>query len=508
MTIDRLVGPPAVKREAFPARADSDERVSVYFWWALGLLACGAVLPFWVGEYMPLVDLPQHAAQLSINQRWNDPAFHYHDFYRVNWYTNQLFAYELTRLFALAMPLVYAIKCMLSLALLALAASVYWLVRTLRGDPWWTLLALPIGFSFSLYWGLFNYIVALPLGLTLIVVSTRYALTPSRGRALVVFATANLLFVSHALILAYAGLISAVVVVARTKSWRAKLFGCVALASVLPTVAIWWTGIRSHEPTTAPTGFYIGWGLHRISDFFSYQVGSTAGNWREIAIGGALFFLPFLLGARPSRALWRWVPLSVTVLLFAFLPVAALDIDLLYGRVAAFALPTLLFALDRGRSRPWQHALIAGFVALRLAYVAAQFASFDAEARSLDTVLAAAEPGKRMLYLPSNYRSQVIHNDAYAHFGCWYQVKKGGVVDYSFAELFPTWYRYRANMEPSLPEEFDSNTHLFRYPKHDGRRFDYFLARGPVLDAWFVGANVTPRVVAKAAEWTLLAARP
>lgn len=479
-------------------------RQTTLFWCVYALLFCAAALPFWIGEYVPLSDLPQHAAQLAIGQHWHDASLHYHDYYRMNPYTNQRLGYEITLLFARIMPLTYALKCLLTLAVWSFAGAVYWLTSTVRADRWWSLLAFAAAFSFSLYWGLLNYIVALPLGICLVAASARYALAPSGRRALLVLAVANLLFLSHALILAYAGLVSAVVVVTRARGLRAKLIGCAALASVLPTVGLWWTGIRSQEPSTAATYVVGGYGWHRFPKLFSYQVSSASGTWPEVLLGLALCAAPLLFGARFSRERWRLLPLLTTLSLFFLLPAAALEIDMLYGRVAAFVLPALLFALDGGGSRIWQRTVIASAVGLRLALVVVQFAAFDREAQPLNRVLAATEPGKRMLYLPVNNRSAFVPHEVYSHFGCFYQVKKGGLTDFSFAELFPTWFRYRPSIEPNLPLEFDSNAQNFRYAEHNGARYDYLLVRGPVLDVWFAGAHVTPKVIAQASEWTLL----
>lgn len=52
------------------------------------------------------------------------------------------------------------------------------------------------------------------------------------------------------------------------------------------------------------------------------------------------------------------------------------------------------------------------------------------------------------------------------------QVKRGGLVDFSFAEFFPMWYRYKPELLPGLPDEFDWRPHSFRWGAHHGDRFD------------------------------------
>jgi hypothetical protein len=478
------------------------------FWVAFGLLAALAVLPLWVGEYLPLIDLPQHAAQLSIGERWHDPAFHYQEYFHVNWYTNQLVAYNVTRVFALMLPLLPAIKCVLSLSVIGLALAVHDMVRTLRGDPWWSLVAFPVGYSFSMYWGFFNFVVSLPLGIFLITLSTRYALEPTRKRALWLFLAPNALFFAHVLILAYAGLVSAALIAARAQGLRAKLLGWTALASVLPTVALWWTVIQGDAASTTETPVRAELGWYRLREFLNMQIGTDPNDAWAALVGALLLALPFVLGGRPARVPWRYVPFAITALVFAFVPQSAIEVDMIYGRFAVFAVPTLIFALESVRPTRLGRVIAVAALAAQLGSVAVRFKQFDDEARPLDRVLAAAEPGKRMLYLPIIPQSAFIRGEPYYHFGSWYQVKYGGLVDFSFAEFFPMWYRYRAEMIPGLPLEFDSHADNFNWREHDGRLYDYLLVRGPVLPRWFEGADVQVVTLAHEADWTLLATTP
>jgi hypothetical protein len=487
---------------------------------AFALLAVLAVLPLWVGDYMPMVDLPQHAAQLSIGLHWDDPEYGYPRFFRANWLTNQLFAYSLTRLFMSVLPLVTALECVLSVAVVAVPLSVLALLKRVDGDRWWSLCTFPVAYSFCFYWGFLNFIVAIPLGLTLIGLALGYVTAPTRRRALALAAFAHFLFFAHVLVLAYSGLISAALVLARAPGRRAKLQGCFALASILPAVALWWLVIQGVAPSTTGTPVFGYWGWHRVAELFSYQVGIEEHDPRGAVVGGLLMVLPFALGARPSRQLWRWIPFALTVLAFAIVPLSAIEVDLIYGRFAAFMLPTLLLALEPRRreteeprsprllsSAVWGRGLAGAVVAAQLLSVAFTFRAFDAEARPLDAMLAAAEPHKRVLYLPTAPASAVSFSWPYSHFGQWYQVRRGGLVDFSFAEFFPMWYRYREELLPGLPDEFDWRPNTFRWGLHHGERFDYLLVRGPVLAEWFEGSPERVYPVATEREWTLLGVR-
>lgn len=481
-------------------------------------LALLAILPLWIGEYMPMVDLPQHAAQLSIGLHWQDPEFGYPRYFQPNWMTNQLLAYGVVKFFLAFMPLVPALKCALSVAVIGVPLATWFLLSRIGSDRWFSLLTFPVSYNFCFYWGFLNFIVGIPLGLVFVALAVGYAVAPSRRLALAMIAYAHVLFFAHVLVLAFSGLIAASIVLARAPTRRDKLVGCAALASVLPAVAVWWAVIQGLAPSTTGTPVFGYWGVHRLSQFLSFQVGLEERDLRGALIGGALFLLPFVMGGRPSREPWRWIPFGVTLLAFFSVPLSAIEVDLIYGRFAAFALPTLLFALERTKPaeadvpgaparararRVFGTALVAG----QLLTLALSFRAFDAEARSLDSVLATAEPHKRMLYLPMAPTSAATFGWPYCHFGQWYQVKRGGLVDFSFAEFFPMWYRYRDELLPGLPDEFDWHPEKFRWRAHHGERFDYLLVRGPVLPEWFEGEPQRVYPVSRDQEWTLLGVR-
>lgn len=475
-----------------------------------GLLALAAVLPLWVGEYLPMVDLPQHAAQLSIGLHWDDPEFGYPRYFHPNWMTNQRFAYSVVHVFMSMLPLVPALKCTLSLAVVGVPLAVWLLLARVGADRWWALLAFPVAYNFCFYWGFLNFIVTIPLGIVFIALAVQYATAPSKLRAVALLAYAHGLFFAHVLVLAYSGLVSVLVILARAPSRRDKLVGCAALACVLPFVAAWWATIQGLAPSTTGTPVFGHWGWHRLEQFFSFQLGVEEHDRRGALIAGALLLLPFVMGAQPSRVPWRWIPFGVTVLAFFIVPLSGIEVDLIYGRFAAFVLPTLLFALDRrepkatGRGLRWGRALATSLVAAQLFALALTFRAFDAEARPLDRVLAAAEPHHRVLYLPTAPGSEVSFSWPYSHFGQWYQVKRGGLVDFSFAEFFPMWYRYKPELLPGLPDEFDWRPQTFRWGEHHGDRFDYLLVRGPILAEWFEGKPERVYTVAREQEWTLL----
>ena len=64
-----------------------------------GTLAAAVAWAFFAFPYLPMVDLPQHAAQLSAWVHLKDPAYGFVDQFEVNWWTPYLLSYLLARPF-------------------------------------------------------------------------------------------------------------------------------------------------------------------------------------------------------------------------------------------------------------------------------------------------------------------------------------------------------------------------------------------------------------------------
>ena len=83
--------------------------------WAFALCAAAMVALLWSFEYLPLVDLPQHVAQLSYWIHLDDPAFGFGEQFRFT-FSPYLFGHALARAAALVMPPMAAIRLVITLA--------------------------------------------------------------------------------------------------------------------------------------------------------------------------------------------------------------------------------------------------------------------------------------------------------------------------------------------------------------------------------------------------------
>ena len=64
--------------------------------------------PLWVGSYLPMVDMPQHAAQITaLRELWRGNEM-FTQLFEINWFTPYLLGYMLLARWTLVLPMTVA----------------------------------------------------------------------------------------------------------------------------------------------------------------------------------------------------------------------------------------------------------------------------------------------------------------------------------------------------------------------------------------------------------------
>ncbi|MDA8019226.1 MAG: hypothetical protein MPN21_17435 [Thermoanaerobaculia bacterium] len=450
---------------------------------AFALSCVASLVPLWLVQYPPMVDLSQHAAQVATWHRWGGTDFDYSQYYWINWATPYVVANALSYILSFVVPVLTAFKLVISIALVGLPCVTLALLRETGGNRWWALATLPLGYSFSFFMGFVAFALATPLALLVLLVSWRYAEDPTRRRGWVLFGLLQVLFFTHVLAFGWAGLTAALLTALRSPGWRATLLNWVPLlaAAVLPLT---WVVVTFQIDTSTHTGAY--WGAftwERLPMLPSLVVGFPL-DARPWIAGCLLLAVPLVTGGRPSRDIARWLPLGISVVLYLFAPGGLFGTAYLYSRFVVFVLPALLFALDwradlRTPRRARRGGLLIAAVSLAwLVHLGNLFRLYDAEVGSLGKLLEGAPEHGHLLYLALERDSELIPYPVYLHSGLWYQVERGGLVDYSFAEMFPNRYRYLPDQTPNLPMSIEWRPRHFDWHRDGGERYDLVLLRG------------------------------
>ena len=440
-------------------------------------------LSFVVSDYLPMVDLPEHAAQLSIWQQWDDPAYGHQAIYEAHPFVPQQTGYLLVVILGFVLPLQIALKVALLGLVLGVPLSTGYLLKRLGLGPWLVFLAFPIAFSYSFYWGFINFLAAIPVVIFLIVFVDRYSQAPTRARAVALGLFFLMLFLTHPLAFGYAGFVLGPLILIRAPDVGSAVRRTLPLLLTLSVAVVWlFLSASGEDIDLAPKSWELGAG--RVLDFFNQTVGT--GNLTGLIWGLVLLTVPFVLGYRFHSSWTRRLPLALGLLVFFTFPGDFLSIDFLYRRLAVFTLPLFLFALQDSPGRQAQ-SRIQELVPLTLAVIwlsvlNVNFYAFGKEAGQFQPLIQKIPLHKTVLNLALDYESPFVPGPVFAGFAKWYQVERGGRMDPSFAGVFNSRFQYRSEVNPDLSTLFKSIRGETDWSAL-AASYEYFIVRAESLNA-------------------------
>jgi hypothetical protein len=461
-----------------------------------------AVVPLWFGRYLPMVDLPGHAAVIAALQEIAAGNRTFTEAFEAHWTSPYLLAYLLFYVAALVLPMTIAAKLVVSLAIAATALMTAALLRAAGADERWRWLAIPASYSYAFYWGFISFIVAVPLVLLLLIMTIRFDESTSLKRGLIIAATTVALFYSHIIAAGYACMICLAYLAAKNyRTPRQLILRSLPYATPIPLILIWFASFDTGAAAEAPIRF--GSYLHRLSLLLGQPAGLERVSALGIVITCAIVVLPPLAGSRVSRSPARWLPFALGLAVFLAAPSFGFQTGFLYERLGVFLVPLWLMMWDRASEAPHKLAWLA--MPLTVVWLfgnVARFASFARETQHFDAVLATMEPGKRVGYLAFDSTTPLFSTPIYLHFANWYQATKLGIVDFNFAD-FHTVIDYKQADRPRVTEELPWYPQLFDWERNGGATYDYFIikANDDVGPMYFRGHGEAVELAAHSGWW-------
>lgn len=410
----------------------------VAYWIIFFIFSVLTCLALWSITYLPMVDLPYHAAQVSILRHYHNPEFGFADQFRFHWISPYALPYYLAYLFSLFFSVLTAMKIVVTLSLIAFPLALKTLLQRTGGDSWWSLIGFATAFGFSFLWGFFSFLVALPIGVFSIARSLEYAYQPSRRNGLFVTLLLVGTFFMHGMVFGMCAVICAAVIASSQRRfwtavkcmWPLFLSGSLAL--------VWCLDPANRMPlwkTHIDWDFGIGRRLWEASGSLLSIPSDPLGRWMSVAL-----LVAGSASVRFARRRGPFVLIFLIVLgIFLAAPTHAFKQSLIYRRFPIFLLIAglMMFYPTRSQRRLWIGRIaIVTLTGIWLGLVNARFRGFDTEMRGFDFVMESASPNRRFLGLIFDQKSRFVPNHPFDHAAGWYQTVKGGVIDQSFSHMY------------------------------------------------------------------------
>lgn len=478
------------------------------------LTALAAATVPWLAARPPMVDLPQHAAQVAL---WRDllaGTSPWNGLVAVNLPTPYLIGYAAMLPLVALVPAVTAAKLVLSAAVLGFVAGCVALRRAVGGDPRLDWLA-PVGlFGYAWQWGFVTFLAAAPFGLWLLVLAVRQAAMPDRRRAGGIVALGLACLFAHALVFLMAGFLGGLLALLALA--RRRYAGTVLTLG--PWLLLGLAFVLLRLATMGDAGaFQLGdingppvLDRPRLMLGYVTEVDGAGTVWPRPALL-LMLLAPVALRLRFNRQDGVWLFGGLVALLLC-LPFYAFETAGLVNRFALFLPPFSALAFARGE-RPTGRgggAVVVVLIGCCWSLVGLAWSrtlAFGPEAAAFETVLAAAAPGQRALALVADPGSPAAANpQAYRHWPSWYGADKHGFVDFNFAAFPPQVVRFRPGQRPAVDAGIGWDPARYDWAAPEARLYRYVVLRG---DDAFTAAmrRASPcrlDVAATAGPWTLL----
>jgi hypothetical protein len=452
----------------------------------VALAGCAALcLAF---RYLPMVDVPQHYAMVSILLHHADPAWGFAQRYTFD-FVGRPYAtvYWLGAALGCVLPLGAAMRIVIAACTVAPIAGAHLLLVATRRSRVWLLPAIPFAFGSLWHWGFLNFLLGTGMFLGGLALVVRLAERPSRRGSVALALLALLLLFTHFHGLAML-LVSSPVLVWAYAGERGRAPWVRSIAPLVPAavaavafVALTWAQAEGSWARVNPG---VPERVRRFVEFLAWGLPDGAG---AMALGAlaALVAAAIVLGGawpRPRRVLVALaVTLAAQVAMYLVLPLNTNTATYVSARHALLVVLLALPLLPVLAGRTLLALRVGGALAAAFGLVTAgrQLVCFDREARDFDGALAAMEPAKRVATLAFSRASSCCGDSSfpYLHFGAYYQAAKGGELSRSFAVVWNVPIRYRADYA-RYPYREELEWAPGRFSPEDARHFDYVLVRG------------------------------
>jgi hypothetical protein len=446
-----------------------------------------------VTRLLPCVDYPQHLALSDIARRLSDPASSERAEYQLNYFTyNGLFHVVVAQL-GKALPIEVAGRVVVAGSLLAMAAAVLALVRTLRRPPINAALFTPILFSFSLGWGFVNYVLATAIAAWTLVFVARTAMRPSLTTAAAVAVLGLLCAFAH--VLAMLILCVAAAALALEMGWRSSrappgdprwkrlarfagrsilaagplVVGCVYCIQVYRTQYGWDPNMYrdpTMEGSAPPLWEKVVWFGAFATDLFR-DASDQIILWTSL---GVMAFAVFLArrdrktkGAREESPPVLVPFFALTAAYFAT-PMVLVGTHLIFPRLSQWAVLGAVLAMPRfpreleTKGRRWMLGL--GLAAgVNTVLHCAMFSWETNDASLLIDDLPAARSATAVIWEPG---TASFRNGTLTHLAAYYAARKHGQWAFAFARYLSVPVRFRDHTQPAWPArgwEFDAEAY-------------------------------------------------
>jgi len=477
-------------------------RLSIKLFPIACILTC---LPVWLAEYPPLVDLPQHAAQIALIKSHLSGTLPFPELFQVNLFSPYWAGYGISLAFSYFTDITTAVKITLSIALVFFPYSCYKLRQSTNAPHELDWLFIPVTYGFAYQWGFLNFLIALPLGVFLLYQIVKND-NPKPRWSLSLWIV--VLFLAHILACAFFCILAALLMFDRKQGFTTWVRRALPLTISLPLGITWLVLASDSEQVSTPGPW--GLGAQRLLDLPA-ELLSVPTTIPFVILGAVVAILPFLGGYKLSKSPARFLPFIAYLVLMLIGPNYLFGNFFTYQRFNVLGLILYVICFESSTDRTQTQTksyivLVSVFISLTLTtLVNLKSLAFNKETKSYKSITREIKSEFRVLSLPIEAYSPLFTPPAYLHFPSWLQAENRNIVDFSFSNFYPQIIKYKKNMRPNADGNFVWQPHTFKASNHKTENYRYLLIRTHYdIQPWIQVIAPEAKIVQVERPWHLL----
>lgn len=501
---------------------------SDFVWYLIAVLI--GMASIWIAPHLPLVDYPQHVAQLTLLKDLLLGEGTWSEIVTINYYTPNLLTYLLGLSLSTVFSVSIAFKILISISYLAFIAVCIQFRKHSQLDHRldWAFL-LPF-FGYAYKWGFITFIISAPVALLFILLTEKYIKEPSFKAGAMIFFVGLLLLEMHGLMFLFSFGVSSLLVITQVRHIQRLMTAYIPyLVLILIFIVIFLLNSAFNREMGMPAytlqGASVEWGydIKRVVHAFANTVTRSIKNFPAsvyILTAMITFMLPWLLGLKPDMknkpAILFFALVCLTLL---FVPHHFLGTNLIHERYALLLIPSYIFLFSSKTIKNTPHKQTTHAALGKAAHVAIIIAVlcslslqtysnflFKQESQAIDRMLDKLDAKQKLFYIIADDYSESNYHNVYLHYPLWYQVNKGGFVEGNtvlgnFASLAPFPVRYKPTL---LPEKAELNlTHAVNINLSQYRYLVVRSKAGEPLTSLFNEYICTPQLIDSNDQWQI-----
>lgn len=414
--------------------------------------------------YLPMADLPQHAAQVSTLDDLLKNRSPWEDMLQINWRTPYLVIYGIWLFLYQFMDITWSAKTVVVLIFLLYVYAIRQLRREFSGVgrifDW---VALTCFFGLTFQWGFISYLGGIPIGILFFIKNKRWMENKNKKDFIGIFIFGIISYFCHILSFSFFCLISYCYFLSKyySFSWKQRIIFSIPYL-IFAGLLLNYVTMPNPIPFRYYEVEYIQKGmLEKTKELFYAPWNMAFIDYYDIA-SVLIYISPALLGYKMSREKSRYVPLFISLLVWYIMPYFAHQTAVLYNRFSLF-IPIFYYLI-------WDECKDLSIFRINIKQISSLFFSLSIAAYMFKVydnnikfnqsenvtgfifIKNNMDNNKRELsiYEPdSQTDGNLTSNYELLHLTKWYQAEKKGWSDYSFASAHAM--PVRLNMKSLYP---------------------------------------------------------